>query len=75
MKQIVGSGSRIPYWNTFYQEIHAGYKEKKYELIAQKGYLTYDFFLPGLLPDDRIEDLIRLLVERGGFAKRYRVRP
>ena len=95
-------------------EIHAGYKEKKYELIAQKGYLTYDFFLPGLildalyrgdgtyleqwakeqikenihtvnmlgchdgipvldlaglLPDDRIEDLIRLLVDRGGFVK------
>lgn len=31
--------------------------------------------LAGLLPDDRIEDLIRLLVERGGFVKRYRVRP
>lgn len=103
-----------PYGIRLLPEIHAGYKEKKYELIAQKGYLTYDFFLPGLildalyrgdgtyleqwakeqikenihtvnmlgchdgipvldlaglLPDDRIEDLIRLLVDRGGFVK------
>lgn len=103
-----------PYGIRLLPEIHAGYKEKKYELIAQKGYLTYDFFLPGLildalyrgdgtyleqwakeqikehihtvnmlgchdgipvldlaglLPDDRIENLIRLLVERGGFVK------
>lgn len=103
-----------PYGIRLLPEIHAGYKEKKYELIAQKGYLTYDFFLPGLildalyrgdgtyleqwakeqikenihtvnmlgchdgipvldlaglLPVDRIEDLIRLLVDRGGFVK------
>ena len=103
-----------PYGIRLLPEIHAGYKEKKYELIAQKGYLTYDFFLPGLildalyrgdgsyleqwakeqikenihtvnmlgchdgipvldlaglLPDNRIEDLIRLLVDRGGFVK------
>lgn len=103
-----------PYGIRLLPEIHAGYKEKKYELIAEKGYLTYDFFLPGLildalyrgdgtyleqwakeqikenihtvnmlgchdgipvldlaglLPDDRIEDLIRLLVDRGGFVK------
>ena len=103
-----------PYGIRLLPEIHAGYKEKKYELIAQKGYLTYDFFLPGLildalyrgdgtyleqwakeqikenihtvnmlgchdgipvldltglLPDDRIEDLIRLLVDWGGFVK------
>ena len=30
-------------------EIHASYSEKKYEIIGQKGYLVYDFFLPGLL--------------------------
>ncbi len=32
-------------------EIHASYGEKIYEKVAQKGYMTYDFFLPGLLID------------------------
>ena len=32
-------------------EIHAGYNEKIYEKIAEKGYMTYDFFLPGLIID------------------------
>ena len=30
-------------------EIHATYGEKIYETVAEKGYMTYDFFLPGLL--------------------------
>ncbi len=30
-------------------EIHASYNEKIYETVADKGYMTYDFFLPGLL--------------------------
>ena len=30
-------------------EIHATYGEGTYETIASKGYMTYDFFLPGLL--------------------------
>ncbi|ADL03217.1 glycosidase [Lacrimispora saccharolytica] len=30
-------------------EIHSGYGEKTYELLAGKGYMTYDFFLPGLI--------------------------
>ncbi len=30
-------------------EIHASYGEKVYETVASKGYMTYDFFLPGLL--------------------------
>ena len=30
-------------------EIHASYKEGIYETVAGKGYMTYDFFLPGLL--------------------------
>lgn len=129
MKQIVGSGSRIPYWNTFYQEIRdtddyhtrylgqmdlninsekvwdfyretikklAGYEAKIIRLDAlYRGDGTYleqwakeqikenihtvnmlgchdgipVLDLAGLLPDDRIEVLIRLLVERGGFVK------
>ncbi len=32
-------------------EIHASYGEKNYEDIASKGYMTYDFFLPGLIID------------------------
>lgn len=32
-------------------EIHATYGEKKYEVIASKGYMTYDFFMPGLIID------------------------
>ena len=32
-------------------EIHESYAKKTYELIASKGYMVYDFFLPGLLLD------------------------
>ena len=103
-----------PYHISLLPEIHASYSEKRYEKIASKGYLTYDFFLPGLiidafenqdgrylaawakeqldkgicsvnmlgchdgipvldleglLPDERIKQLIALLVERGGYVK------
>lgn len=95
-------------------EIHASYKEKRHEQLAEKGYMTYDFYLPGLiidalegggaerlaawarelkekdirtvnmlgchdgipmldlvgiLPEDRIQELIDLMVARGGFVK------
>ena len=95
-------------------EIHASYGEGVYKAIAQKGYTTYDFFLPGLiidaienksgeylaswarelvdnkistvnmlgchdgipmldlkglLSDERIQELIDLLVMRGGYVK------
>ena len=36
---------------TLLPEIHASYGEKNYEQIAGKGYMTYDFFLPGLIID------------------------
>ena len=36
---------------TLLPEIHSKYEEKIHEKIAQKGYLTYDFFLPGLIID------------------------
>ena len=32
-------------------EIHATYAEKTYAEISRRGYMTYDFFLPGLLLD------------------------
>lgn len=40
-----------PYGLTLLPEIHAAYKEKIYKTISQKGYMTYDFFLPGLIID------------------------
>ncbi len=36
---------------TLLPEIHVSYGEKNYEQIAEKGYMTYDFFLPGLIID------------------------
>ncbi len=39
------------YGLTLLPEIHASYGEKTYELLAEKGYMVYDFFLPGLLID------------------------
>jgi sucrose phosphorylase len=44
-------------------EIHATYEEKIYELLSQKGYMTYDFFLPGLIID-AIERKSGVLLER-----------
>ncbi len=99
---------------TLLPEIHASYGEKIYELVSKKGYMTYDFFLPGLmiyamehhdgdvlcrwateqmengirtvnmlgchdgiplldlkgfLADSDIEEMIELLVSRGGYVK------
>ncbi len=99
---------------TLLPEIHAGYDEKIYQVLADKGYMAYDFFLPGLildalergngetllqwaeelftkkirtvnmlgchdgiplldlkglLPQERIEELIRTVVSRGGYVK------
>lgn len=36
---------------TLLPEIHASYEDKTYEQLTQKGYMTYDFFLPGLIID------------------------
>ena len=39
------------YGLTLLPEIHSKYDEKIHETLAQKGYATYDFFLPGLIID------------------------
>lgn len=39
------------YGVTLLPEIHASYAEKIYALVASKGYMVYDFFLPGLIID------------------------
>ncbi|MDO5377921.1 MAG: glycosidase [Clostridia bacterium] len=36
---------------TLLPEIHASYAEKSYKTVSEKGFMTYDFFLPGLLID------------------------
>lgn len=36
---------------TLLPEIHSSYQEKTYEILADKGYISYDFFLPGLIID------------------------
>lgn len=36
---------------TLLPEIHASYAERTYEALSTKGYLCYDFFLPGLVLD------------------------
>ena len=35
------------YGLTLLPEIHASYAEGNYEELSRKGYMTYDFFLPG----------------------------
>lgn len=40
-----------PYGVSLLPEIHASYEEGTYRVIADKGYMVYDFFLPGLLLD------------------------
>ncbi len=36
---------------TLLPEIHSRYEEKIHEKLAEEGYMTYDFFLPGLIID------------------------
>jgi sucrose phosphorylase len=49
LKGIRGLADR--YGVTLLPEIHASYGERTHERIAAEGYLTYDFFLPGLVLD------------------------
>ena len=45
------AGIARSYGLTVLPEIHASYEEKIYETLADKGYMVYDFFLPGLVID------------------------
>ncbi len=109
VKEIAGK-----YGLSLLPEIHSRYEEKIHEKLAEQGYMTYDFFLPGLIidalesgsngfllqwigelrekgikavnmlgchdgiplldlkgliPDEQIERLIRVIVDRGGYVK------
>jgi sucrose phosphorylase len=39
------------YGLTLLPEIHSRYEERIHETLAEKGYMTYDFYLPGLIID------------------------
>ena len=49
LERVRGLADR--YGLTLLPEIHASYAEGCYEQLARRGYMTYDFFLPGLLID------------------------
>jgi len=49
LAQVKGLADK--YGLTLLPEIHASYAEGVYRKIAQQGYVTYDFFLPGLILD------------------------
>lgn len=55
------------YGLTLLPEIHSKYEEKIHEKLAGQGYITYDFFLPGLIIDaletNSNEHLIRWATE------------
>ncbi|WP_322181281.1 alpha-amylase family glycosyl hydrolase [Neglectibacter caecimuris] len=52
-----------PHGVSLLPEIHASYEEGIYRTIAQKGYLVYDFFLPGLVLDAFEEKSAEMLVK------------
>lgn len=51
--EVLGRVRKIAdkYGLTLLPEIHSSYGEGQYERIAKEGYMSYDFFLPGLLID------------------------
>lgn len=56
---------------TLLPEIHASYQEGIYKKIGQKGYMVYDFFLPGLIIDAiENKDGSRLSVWAGEILER-----
>ena len=62
------------YYETYYKNMKITVKEKGKKKIKTVNMLGCHDGIPvldlaGLLPDNRIEDLIRLLVDRGGFVK------
>jgi sucrose phosphorylase len=48
---------------TLLPEIHSKYEDKIHEKLSQQGYLTYDFFLPGLIIDAFERNTNKVLVK------------
>lgn len=55
-------------------EIHADYATGTYKVLAEKGYLVYDFFLPGLLIDALRRGSGEVLARWGGEIVRDGIR-
>lgn len=48
---------------TLLPEIHSKYNERIHEKIAEQGYMTYDFFLPGLVIDAFLRQTSTTLIQ------------
>jgi sucrose phosphorylase len=59
---------------TLLPEIHSRYEEKIHEKLAGKGYMTYDFFLPGLIIDALERNTNELLIRWAGEMREKGIR-
>jgi sucrose phosphorylase len=62
------------YGLTLLPEIHSKYGEKIHEKLAGKGYMTYDFFLPGLIIDALERNTNELLIRWAGEMREKGIR-
>lgn len=72
LKRIKGLADK--YKLTLLPEIHSKYEEKVHEKLAEEGYLTYDFFLPGLIIDALERNTSEYLVSWIGDIKEKNIR-
>jgi sucrose phosphorylase len=59
---------------TLLPEIHSKYEEKIHEKLAEQGYITYDFFLPGLIIDALETNRNEFLIKWIGDLKKKGIR-
>lgn len=62
------------YGLTLLPEIHSKYEEKIHEKLAREGYVTYDFFLPGLIIDALERNTNELLIRWAGEMREKGIR-
>jgi sucrose phosphorylase len=62
------------YGLTLLPEIHSKYGEKIHEKLSGKGYMTYDFFLPGLIIDALERNTNELLIRWAGEMREKGIR-
>jgi len=62
------------YGLTLLPEIHSKYEEKIHEKLSHEGYMTYDFFLPGLIIDALENNTNTLLIKWIGDIQQKGIR-